>query len=633
MSSKFVVKHGDCLEALKELPDDSIDAIVTDPPYGLSSGNTEGFADRLGRILLDVVLPDLYDANVALGRLRKFPGPLDCVSFLHFMNRAVGEEPRIAVPESSIYFKGDSPAEQEIKDAREGSVLRADKGLSDVGYSEGIEDCGDFILQPRANRDTPFRDSFRRLFRQKGAGCFAVPVVILGDSGFSRFLSSFDPICAPFVADLVGLLNDSGVKPGTAPEIVAFSGTKVCAMLSFDLRRGTIELIPADTASHGDIVFQISCAEPVRASTGASCLSAKFEPCAFRFIGDVTNRTITFHFHKSLLNELNYTKKGFMGKEWDSEVPSVEVWAECLRVLKPGGHLLAFAGTRTQHRMAVRIEDAGFEIRDMLCWVYGSGFPKSINISKALDKMAGAEREVVGTKLGIPGYSAKTAEEGICYGNGLSNGESKCVITAPATDEAKQWDGWGSALKPALEPITLARKPFKGTIAENVLKHGTGGLNVDGCRVGDEVLPAQMAGTAKLGTFERENMLTPERIGRFPANFIHDGSEEVEALFPQGQSRFFYCAKASKADRDEGLDGGEGRANNHPTVKPTDLMQYLCRLITPPGGIVLDPFTGSGSTGKAAMLEGFRFIGIEKDTKYVEIARARIKAVKPKEKE
>ena len=291
----------------------------------------------------------------------------------------------------------------------------------------------------------------------------------------------------------------------------------------------------------------------------------------------------------------------FMGKKWDYDVPSVEVWAECLRVLKPGGHLLAFAGTRTQHRMAVRIEDAGFEIRDMIAWVYGSGFPKSLNLKG-------------------------------------------------------EWQGWGTALKPALEPITVARKPLIGTVAENVLQHGTGAINVDGGRV---------------------------EGGRWPANFIHDGSEEVVGLFPHTKAgvairsrsggktchsnqekppmadmgyadggsaaRFFYCAKASKSDRDEGCEGLEKRelkgmnaspreshgevrnsnqyGNNHPTVKPTDLMRYLCRLVTPPNGVVLDPFMGSGSTGKAAALEGFGFIGIEREAEYVAIAQARINHV------
>ncbi len=300
----------------------------------------------------------------------------------------------------------------------------------------------------------------------------------------------------------------------------------------------------------------------------------------------------------------------FMGKRWDYDVPSTEVWAECLRVLKPGGHLLAFACTRTQHRMAVRIEDAGFDIRDMIAWVYGSGFPKSHN---------------------------------------------------------GPWGG--TALKPALEPITVARKPLEGTVEANWREHGTGALNTEDCGVGAKFSEG----------------------GRWPANLIHDGSEDVLATFPAapgqqgdlrghsrdrvslgiygdmgaardaiaradsgGATRFFYCAKASKEDRDAGLEGfkksaagmvsntsgqhmtrrDEGyqvapRANNHPTVKPTDLMRYLCRLVTPAGGLVLDPFMGSGSTGKAAVLEGFQFVGIEQDPVYAAIAEARIRVAQP----
>jgi DNA modification methylase len=337
----------------------------------------------------------------------------------------------------------------------------------------------------------------------------------------------------------------------------------------------------------------------------------------------------------------------FMGKKWDYDVPSVEVWKECLRVLKPGGHLLAFAGTRTQHRMAVRIEDAGFEIRDMIAWVYGSGFPKSLDVSKAIDKAAGA--------LG-------TQSQGANYAGGDYAPRDKTMRSdygytyTPATAEARQWSGWGTALKPALEPITVARKPLgEKTVAANVLEHGTGAINVDGCRVGTD------GGTAKGNPPKDEsNGIYGHGIngacdildigkGRWPANLIHDGSDETAGLLGEA-ARFFYCAKASKADRNEGLETFEvkrvndGRAsglssgmpekamaaqqNHHPTVKPTDLMRYLCRLVTPPGGIVLDPFMGSGSTGKAAELEGFNFIGIEREESYMEIAEARINSAK-----
>jgi len=317
-----------------------------------------------------------------------------------------------------------------------------------------------------------------------------------------------------------------------------------------------------------------------------------------------------------------------MGKKWDYDVPAVEVWAECLRVLKPGGHLLAFAGTRTQHRMAVRIEDAGFEIRDLIAWVYGSGFPKSLDVSKAIDgKMTTgrsdsmALREVNETR---PGEAAvrPTSTNGHRGIVGSADAGPSIKRSAPATPEAQQWSGWGTALKPSLEPITVARKPLSGTVAENVLRWGTGGINVDGCRVGagdgyTENTVTQGINTARTSYDPRQARRTfePSSLGRWPANLIHDGSDEPCELLGDS-ARFFYTAKASRQDREHG--------NAHPTVKPTDLMRYLCRLVTPPGGIVLDPFTGSGSTGKAAMLEGFDFIGIERDADSFATAERRI---------
>ena len=428
----------------------------------------------------------------------------------------------------------------------------------------------------------------------------------------------------------------------------------------------------------------------------------------------------------------------FMGKRWDYEVPSEDVWRECLRVAKPGAHLLAFAGTRTQHRMCVRIEDAGFEIRDMIAWVYGSGFPKSMDVSKAIDKSTGENRErqlaftqwmrstgitpdqineatetcmashyltdksqpaiatadlfdklrpylpevpeeierlvcertglewtaykerpVVGRKAMTDTTKARAGFSGSTHSPDYDGSKRLVDITAPATEAAKQWQGWGTALKPALEPITVARKPLIGTVAANVLKHGTGAINVDGCMVGTAEGDKESEGGRVLSRYEEKNGYEGWRrakaenlndgLGRWPANFIHDGSDEVAALLGDA-ARFFYSPKASKADRDEGCVELELRGNNrygefqgtvdhapktqehnksrnhHPTVKPTDLMRYLCRLVTPPGGIVLDPFAGSGSTGKAAMLEDFKFIGIEREAEYFAIAKARIDA-------
>ena len=388
----------------------------------------------------------------------------------------------------------------------------------------------------------------------------------------------------------------------------------------------------------------------------------------------------------------------FMGKDWDHGIPGVAFWSEALRVAKPGAHLLAFGGTRTFHRLTCAIEDAGWEIRDCIMWVYGSGFPKSHDVSKAIDREAGAERkEKIGVSKG-KGYSdqqKKNKEHGFReYKNGLPFESADRNIYAPATEAAQRWQGRGTALKPAWEPIIVARKPLAGTVAENVLAHGAGALNIDGCRVGDfqNTTPSGVdrrnAALAEAGyrpgTYQMGEKRPDTPPGRWPANLIHDGSDEVVGLFPETTSntrqpnggkiygrnslnesatcdttvrgfqdsgsaaRFFYCAKASKADRDEGLESRELKAygdfagtpehgpklnvrarNHHPTVKPTSLMRYLCRLVTPPGGTVLDPFCGSGSTGKAATLEGFGFIGIEREAEYAEIARARIAAAKP----
>nr|UWF98114.1 MAG: DNA methylase [Bacteriophage sp.] len=386
-----------------------------------------------------------------------------------------------------------------------------------------------------------------------------------------------------------------------------------------------------------------------------------------------------------------HTGGGFMGKTWDSFVPGPSIWKEVFRVLKPGGHLLAFFGTRTYDLGTLAIRLAGFEIRDQIDWVYGSGFPKSLDVSKAIDKAAGAERsEVIGKSARHNSRSFGSEAGDNDYGTYVGGVPD---ILAPVTDEAKQWQGWGTALKPAHEPICVARKPLTGTVAENVLQFGTGGMNIDDCRteLNGDFKSSANGRPSITGLSDNYNPSTanqPDTQGRWPTNFIHDGSDEVVSLFPAkagaaapvkgteqsevtngiygkfndrlpGQfysdsgnaARFFYCAKASKSDRDEGVmlamvtaaemtdrepdtDGlnspraGAGRTsgarNNHPTVKPTALMQWLVRLVTPPGGKVLDPFTGSGSTGKACAIEGFDFIGFEMDPHYCEIAKQRI---------
>jgi DNA modification methylase len=467
----------------------------------------------------------------------------------------------------------------------------------------------------------------------------------------------------------------------------------------------------------------------------------------------------------------------FMGKKWDAQVPTVTEWREVYRVLKPGAHLLAFGGTRTYHRLVSNIEDAGFEIRDQLAWIFGSGFPKSLDVSKAIDKTRAEDIEPVraicrvvraamdakglkskdlarhfgdchprlidhwaardtdsqpslptweqwltlrgllaiadsydvevrrlNDRKGTPGESWQNAEvvgehEGETPGFGDHRFSVRDRSIRAPTDLAGEWSGWGTALKPAQEPIVLARKPLDGTVSENVQEHGTGALNIDGCRIagapgagvwGSSNKECQSGRTFNGSPSGTEFISERHALGRWPANVLHDGSDEVVSLFPdeagaaapvhrrgsdkfrtaygafagnvdehgstfQGDSgsaaRFFYCAKASREDREDGLahigmrsdlkfdptsaianDGRRGEMmsrNNHPTVKPTDLMRWLCRLITPPGGTVLDPFMGSGSTGRGAFLEDFSFIGIEREAQWLPIAEARIRAIAP----
>ena len=384
----------------------------------------------------------------------------------------------------------------------------------------------------------------------------------------------------------------------------------------------------------------------------------------------------------------------FMGKKWDYDIPSIEIWKECLRVLKPGGHLLSFGGTRTWHRIAVSIEDAGFEIRDNIMYLYGSGFPKSVDISKALDKEAGAKRKTIG-KYQPPGmdrpWNLKNAKDERSV-EIFASSRNNLDITAPSTDDAKEWEGWGTALKPAVEPIIVAMKPLDGTYPENAQKHGVAGLNIDGSRIkrqdGDRTEYGLDGVDRKTGLIygkQYGKIQFDGKEGRWPANIIHDGSDEIVKVFPQttsgamkrnvpgyegtsntnfirgvsgpsnqhgdsgSASRFFYCAKASREERElglknfkskkrdtsrkEGNPGGDNPRNrgvhkiknNHPTVKPLSLMRYLCKLTkTPSGGVVLDPFMGSGTTGIACLFEGRDFIGIELEKEYFDLASSRI---------
>ena len=353
-----------------------------------------------------------------------------------------------------------------------------------------------------------------------------------------------------------------------------------------------------------------------------------------------------------------------MGKDWDAFVPQPALWKECFRVLKPGGYLLSFFGTRIYDWGTLAIRLAGFEIRDCIQWIYGSGFPKSMDVSKAIDKYLGQERKIAGYRnYTIPDI------KGNAYDQPHVSDRDRIMapITMPTSNEAKQWEGWGTALKPANEPICVARKPLIGTVAENVMVHGTGAINIDECRIGrmdgdrteygvdgDEISHTGDENTNTYGQYGRV-AYNPHSAGRWPANVIHDGSNEVLKMFPETTSgamkqtvqkyegegvtgflrgnsgphnqhgdsglaaRFFYCAKASKSDRGEG--------NDWPTVKPVSLMRYLVRLVTPKGGVCLDPFCGSGTTGEACIEEGVDFIIMDQNDRAIEITRSRIDKV------
>ncbi|AXH48729.1 DNA methylase [Mycobacterium phage ShereKhan] len=367
---------------------------------------------------------------------------------------------------------------------------------------------------------------------------------------------------------------------------------------------------------------------------------------------------------------------GFMGKKWDGSgiAFDVEMWEQCLRVLKPGGHLLAFGGSRTWHRLTVAIEDAGFEIRDSIAWLYGSGFPKSLDVSKAIDKAAGAEREVIGTRR------AGITPSGGLVRNGVTEADKQRLVTAPSTDAAKLWQGWGTALKPAFEPIVVARKPLVGTVAANVLEHGTGALNIDACRIGDgsesqgprdssePSATRRYTGSGAVNIAATPGPRGGSPSGRWPTNVVLDEAQAAELDKQSGNlpggvtvrrnmhgqeqnangiygsrkryasedftygdsggaSRFFpvfkYQAKAPTKERPSYVNE-DGNKVAHSTVKPLALMRWLVKLVTPPGGVVLDPFAGSGTTVEACLLEKFRCIAIENEPDYIPLIEQRL---------
>ncbi|MCY0910865.1 site-specific DNA-methyltransferase [Massilia antarctica] len=699
--TRFTLHLGDCIEVMRGMADASVDSIVTDPPYELSNDGKQSAS----RVFFEFAFPENAKIKSHLAGGNALPLFIDKVLGLG----VAGDLPRPSSPMPIIPVALNDEAalgKDDVKHTSESAVLvSSDSAVANI-EAEPAQHLGCFALK-LADPTKLFQ-----ILNGVGAG-FVSSGIGIGLSGFSSSLPCFNSGSGPIVlAD-----ENVGCVDGALTDLVrAFTGAGCSPVLGFDLGRGAVEVFSANGARLFAAILLLSGAQLVRASPTASRLPAMLEARRVSVIDDLANRAFTFDL---IVHEQGIASSGFMGKQWDGSkiAYNIEVWAEALRVLKPGGHLLAFGGTRTQHRMVCAIEDAGFEIRDQVGWLFGSGFPKSLNVSKAIDghvtngrSDSRAIKEVNKTRP-CEATVRPTSTNGHRGIVGAADAGQSVKRDTPATPEGEQWEGWGTALKPAWESICVARKPLaKGhTVAANVLAHGTGALNIDGCRVGwpDGVAPEigtpAWGGPAKKLTAvpgqegETVERAAPSQLGRWPANIIHDGSDEVLAAFPdaKGQladastnaaarktqnvygamkrgsqeassdsenegavgfkmkpgarrldsgsaARFFYCAKTSSSDRHSGLEhpgpqfesgstlrdaenlAAESKGNHHPTVKPTDLMAYLVRLITPPGGKVLDMFMGSGSTGKACMREGFQFVGIDKTAEYLPIAQARI---------
>ena len=853
--------HGDCLDVLPTLPDASVDSVVTDPPYNLSA--PKGRDECLSRTVAQIVLPDDHERDSEGFEGGHLARPSLGRSHLSGKAGSVRVSARIGVPEGAVDLDGPPIIEQEVDASDEPAALATDGDLTTVGDPQPIQLGGHYVLQRADGRDAPFCDGTCRCFTEPGAGLIAVSVVVpcpsCGDG-------ARDGLAVDWRDAHVGLQHDTRRQAKRAACVLAGGRAVVRAVLRLDMRSGTGELSLTDGAPQGDALFLLRPAESVGARAGAGGLSAMPETHRICLVGDPADRAFTlhlpFHTYKST--------GGFMGKEWDgwASPASFERWCrawarECLRVLKPGGMIVAFGGTRTFHRLACAIEDAGFEIRDsigygteerpgLLAWAYGSGFPKSLNVTKALGALpacscgvaslggepapvvevsvppspvrarAGAEASAMGSAhsaadeavgvgpqvvasrapgggvsdvdaLDIDGIgqalpvvlrasSVAGATEGqevvglvgdvkvkpeslrdqmvgdepvtaaaigtppvmpddcgcdvhpssplifplaasprgvvgavepvaVVDGHagagavGAGVGPAAELIATEDTDvdsvsltlhashstpervvrceacggvRGKIPQGLGTALKPAWEPIVLARKPLEGAVAANVLAHGTGALNVDGCRVGAGLfVPGGGSNLPSGGIMGRKNSGKPSTAGhtsgRWPANVvlghtpdcdvIYEGRGEIRLEGPcapgcpvaeldrqsgepssrvgkprgaahgegwgmtatgaeyadtGGASRFFYVAKAPTSERPR--VGGIA----HPTVKPLDLMRWLVRLVTPPGGTVLEPFAGSGTTAEACVLEGFQCIAIEREADYLPLITSRL---------
>ena len=650
------VRHGDCLAVLRDLPDNSVDSVVTDPPYGLSNTKPAQVADVLAawvtgdtEAVPGLKKDSLEDAFVkALKRSAVTDSDdLDSEAGKEFVSFRV---PLGVIPVSMfrpVNLNDNAPSGEKEVDG-DGMGFKVEHLLRNDGDAEGGEGVSGNIFRLRRRSSAPCSVS------REGDSARIRVSVWLGDNSFTESEGS------------------SGVMAGGATEVVA--------MLSLDVGRGTAEFLPADSALPGDFILTRSGAEPVGALTRTGGLPSVLEAGEVSEVDTSADGAgaldvvvgLPMGWHESHSS----TSKGFMGKTWDGFVPPPAVWAECLRVLKPGGHMAVFAGARTQDLMGLSIRLAGFEIRDTCGWIYGSGMPKSLDVSKAIESTL-----TTGKSNSRSLRKTEQDGDGEAYtltgkNNGIM-GETRTYERkrfTPATSDAARWDGWGTALKPAIEPIILARKPLVGTVAQNVLAHGVGGLNIDACRVGTYVnttpsgIDRYNQGYAAMDGSNRarlEGTVKNAPAGRFPANVLLDehaaaAMDEQSGVLPGGSfparrgadkdrsvlgefkgqdgltarktdsggaSRFFpvfrYQAKAPKKERPV-IVREDGTKVQHPTVKPVALMEWLVTLTTPPGGTVLDPFAGSGTTLQAARGKGFRAIGIEQDADYIQLIEARL---------
>jgi DNA modification methylase len=436
------------------MADNSVDAIVTDPPYGLNSGR-ERLEDIFFPTLFNVFFPKFHQLVAKISDDLQFLLPFDRVMLLNRMNRAFWIEPPVGVEEGTVDLDYDVVDwNEEVEHTRKASVCGSNRVLRDERDTHRLQNRNNFFLKLRPCVNSALSDSAACGFTELGFGRIGMAVVIPFDSCFAGFLRTLNPSLSSGLADVVRLLNDSEAFAQSPASVVTSAGTELRVILTVDTRNGTCEIAPAGRTCKFDAVFEFVCPKYVGTLTRAGGLAAMFESYTVGFVGDTANRACTLNLHRFIVPYIQNQSGGFMGRRWDSDVPSMEIWQECLRVLKPGGYLLAFAGTRTQHRMACRIEDAGFEIRDMIAWVYGSGFPKSLNIGKAVDELRGTPRESLGRVAGMGKQNPEW--------NGTAQGrtENSFKPEYEASRGYSEWEGWGTALKPAVETVTFASKPY-----------------------------------------------------------------------------------------------------------------------------------------------------------------------------